>query len=139
MKKFGLFLLCYSSSLLANSNSVVWKGAYYAPVPIKKGVSQQYCNNHNPGTFIHVVKEALTHPIYTDKKIKLSQARFIVDKVKDIYLIHGSFLASGKQNNKTWQETIYYFLFKKSEYGITQGVWYTKYCKGLYRGVQINN
>lgn len=54
-----------------------------------------------------------------------------------MYLIHGSFSSSGKQKNKPWEETIHYFLFKKSEYGLTQGVWYTNNCKGQYKGVRL--
>jgi hypothetical protein len=88
--------------------------------------------------FTHIVKEALEHPIYTDKGIKLANAKFNVEKTDNIYLIHGSFLASGQDRDKLWQEKIHYFLFKKSEYGLTQGIWYTKYCKGLYRGSRVS-
>lgn len=138
-KSIILFLLFVNTPLLANTNSVVWKGEYYAAIPIHNKVSKQYCESHCPGTFTHVVNEALKHPVYTDKGIKLSQARFAVDKIDGLYLIHGSFLASGAlNNNKHWKERIHYFLFKKNEYGITKGIWYTDYCKGFYRGERIS-
>jgi len=139
--KIILLLFCYSSYVLGGANSVVWKGQYYNSIPIKKGISKSYCEMHCPGTFTHVVNEALEHPIYTDKGIKLANATFNVDKVDNLYLIHGSFLVSGKnrdKRDKPWQETIHYFLFKKSEYGLTQGIWYTNSCKGLYRGSRIS-
>lgn len=129
-----ILLMLFSSYIHADGTSSVWKGEYYQPMPINKVVSKQYCEAHSPGTFTHVVKEALNHPIYTDKGIKLSKAQFMVDKVDNIYLIHGSFLVSGQGKKGTWNEKLHYFLFKKTEYGTTQGVWYTSDCKGLYRG-----
>lgn len=138
-KKSILFFLFYSGCVFSDANSVMWKGEYYNALPIKKGVDKRYCEAHTPGIFTHKVKEALHHPIYTDKEIKLANAKYTVDKVDGIYLIQGSFVAGGKQDNKPWQETIHYFLFKKSEYGFTQGVWYTDNCKGLYRGTLVKN
>ena len=139
LKTTTLFLLFYSNYVFSDANSVIWRGEYYSALPIKKEISQRFCEAHSPGVFTHRVKEALNHPIFTNKGIKLANAKYTVDKVDGIYLIHGSFLASGKQKNKPWQETIHYFLFKKNEYGLTQGVWYTHSCKGLYRGTLVKN
>lgn len=139
MKKALVLMMLYSQCILANPNTILWQGEYYAAVPIKKEITPHYCDSHSPGTFTHRVNDALAHPLYTDKKIKLAHAQFKVDKVDGIYLIHGSFLASGKYNKQSWQETIHYFLFKRSPSGVTQGIWYTPYCKGLYRGRPVNS
>ena len=107
--------------------------------PIRKVSLLVSAEIHCPGTFTHIVKNAFSErPIYTDKGIKLANPKFNVDKVDGIYLIHGSFIASSQQKINPWQETIHYFLFKKSEYGVTRGIWYTKYCRGQYRGKRIS-
>jgi len=130
-----LFLILLPCIADANLDAMTWKGTYYQEKPIKKNVSLQYCKNHALGSFIHTVKDS---KIITDKNILLTDSHFNIDKVNNIYLIHGDFLATSKLIQPTWQERIYYFLYKWSENGVTEGIWYTDKCKGLYKGVAIN-
>ncbi|WP_131782398.1 hypothetical protein [Legionella gresilensis] len=130
-----LFVMLFPYLAFANLDSITWKGIYYQAIPNRSGVTESYCEEHTLGTFIHVVKDALVHPIITNKGIKLDHASFNMDKIDGVYLIHGSFLATGMQ----WQDRIYYYLYKYSEAGITKGIWYSKDCKGLYKGIAIEN
>ncbi|MEQ1790619.1 MAG: hypothetical protein ABL857_09275 [Rickettsiales bacterium] len=134
-----LFALLFPSISLANLDLITWKGIYYQAVPNKKGITENYCKKHTPGIFIHVVKDALAHPIITDKGIKLDHASFNMDKVDRIYLIHGDLLATGKSEGVQWQDHIYYYLYKFTEAGVTKGIWYSNECKGLYKGIVIND
>ena len=139
--KFKLISICIllvPNLLFANAESITWKGTYYNGVPIKKGVTKEYCSEHTPGTFIHVVKDALKHPLVTNKRIILDHATFNSDKVDSIYLLHGQLRAMKKSNKVKWQDKIDYFLYKHDEAGITKGVWYSSECKGLYKGIVIN-
>lgn len=139
-KELIIFLLTilFSCPSYANLDLTTWKGTYYHSIPNRIGISKSYCKEHTPGTFIHTVKDALIHPIITDKGIKLDHASFHIDKVEGVYLIHGLFLATGKSKGVQWKEYIYYYLYKFSEMGITKGIWYTNNCKGLYKGIVIN-
>ncbi|AWN73595.1 hypothetical protein LEAN103870_18650 [Legionella anisa] len=134
-----LYLLFFPSILFANLDLITWKGIYYQAVPNKKGVTRKYCNEHNPGTFIHTIKDGIDKPLITNKGIKLKQISFESNKVDRIYLIHGSLIASGTTAKNSWQDQIHYFLYKYSEAGITKGIWYSKQCKGLYKGIVLNN
>lgn len=129
-----LFLLLFPSICFANIDDITWRGTYYAAKPLKKNISLAYCQAHTPGSFIHTINQALTQPIITDRNIKLTRATFHEDKMNDMYLIHGDLFAS----QKTWQEHIYYFLYKFSEAGITRGIWFTNDCRGLYHGMIIS-
>ncbi len=124
---------------IAKLDLITWKGTYYQAVPIKKGITKKYCEAHSPGSFIHIVKNAPINSFMTDRKIKLTSVSFNVDKIDDIYLIHGSMIAKGKSNGIPWQDLIHYYLYKWSEAGITKGVWYTNECKGLYKGIALKN
>jgi hypothetical protein len=134
-----LYLLCFPSILFANLDLITWKGIYYQAVPNKKGITKKYCNEHNPGTFIHTIHDGIDKPIITDKGINLKQISFKSDKVDSIYLIHGSLIASAKKAKNSWHDRIDYFLYKHSEAGITKGIWYSTQCKGLYKGIVLNN
>ncbi|HHT0593194.1 TPA: hypothetical protein ACTXXA_002697 [Legionella anisa] len=134
-----LYFLFFPGILFANLDLITWKGIYYQAVPNKKGVTKKYCNEHNPGTFIHTIKDGIDKPLITNKGIKLKQVSFKSDKVDRIYLIHGSLIASGRTAKNSWHDQIHYFLYKYSEAGITKGIWYSKQCKGLYKGIVLNN
>jgi hypothetical protein len=134
-----LFATLFSCMAFANLNLITWKGIYYQAAPNRVGITKKYCENHTPGTFVHVVKDALLHPIITDKGIKLDHASFNIDNVDGVYLIRGDLLATGKSTGVQWQDHIYYYLYKFTEAGITKGIWYTNDCKGLYKGFAIKN
>lgn len=127
-----------SSSYCANFSTVTWKGIYYQAIPNQPGVSANYCIQHSPGSFIHTVKGGLAHPLITNKGIKLDHPQFHLKKENGIYLIHGSFVATGKTNNQVWKDHIHYYLYKLTDLGVTRGVWSTNKCKGLYKGIVIN-
>ena len=129
-----LLLLLFPCFCFANINENTWRGTYYGAQPLKKTISPIYCETRTPGSFIHTVKNALTHSIITDHNIKLDRATFHENKINSVYLIHGDLWAS----KNSWQEHIYYFLYKFSENGITRGIWYTDDCQGLYRGLAIS-
>jgi hypothetical protein len=137
--KYVLIGWLFSQGVLANMDSLTWKGTYYHAKPIKPGISKQYCKEHTPGTFIHNVKEALEHSTLTDRGIKLDQATFNMDKVGKTYLIHGEITANGKTQKAEWHDRIHYFFYKYREAGTTRGVWYTNECKGLYKGIVISH
>ncbi len=134
-----LYTLFFSNASLANLDLITWKGIYYKAVPHKKGVTKKYCKEHSPGTFIHTIKDGIARPIITNKGINLKQISFNMDKVDGIYLINGSLIASGKTAKTAWHDRIDYFLYKYSEAGITQGVWYSDQCKGFYKGLVLND
>jgi hypothetical protein len=137
--KQKLYLLClilFPCISWANLDLITWKGTYYQAKPIKKGITLAYCKEHTIGNFIHTIKDS---NIKTDKNILLTDSHFNIDKVNNIYLIHGDFLATSKANKSAWQDRIYYFLYKFSENGITKGIWYTDKCKGLYKGIAIKD
>ncbi|RDI48688.1 hypothetical protein [Aquicella lusitana] len=129
-----LFLVLLPATAFCDYRSVTWKGTYYQTIPNKKNVTQGYCNEHLPGTFIHTVSRALAHPMKTDRGIKLSNASFHLRKQQGIYFIDGDFWASKATVGKKWQDHIYYRLYKLTEYGETRGVWFSRECKGLYVG-----
>jgi hypothetical protein len=119
--------------------SVTWQGNYFHAIPNKPGVSKEYCKQHSPGIFIHTVNNALAHPIITENGIKLNQAKFHIKKENGVFLIQGSFQATGQTNNQKWEDTIHYYLYKLTDLGITRGVWSSKQCKGLYVGKVLEN
>lgn len=130
-----IFVLSYPVSGFCDSfASVTWKGNYFHSIPNKPGISKDYCKQHSPGIFIHTVNDALTRPIITNKGVKLDHAQFHQKKENGVYLIQGSFLATGKNNNRQWSDTIHYYLYKLSDLGVTRGVWSSNECKGLYIG-----
>lgn len=140
MSKLILLLIAvYPCIVLANLDQITWRGTYYQGIPIKKGISKQFCIDHTPGTFIHTVKSALTNSIITDKNIKLFHPSFKVEKVDNVYLIYGHYHAQGKSSKIIWEDLIHYYLYKFSEAGITKGIWYTNECKGLYEGIAIKD
>lgn len=120
----------------ANLDLITWKGTYYQAKPIQKNISLAYCEEHTPGSFIHTIKDS---SVVTDKNILLSHTHFKMDKVNNVYLMHGDFLATAKTGQKTWQDHIYYFVYKFTESGVTEGIWYTGQCKGLYKGIAIKD
>ena len=134
-----LVLMLISPLAWAKLDLITWKGTYYQAMPNKKGISQQYCEEHTPGSFVHVVKDALARPVFTDRGIKLDRATFKLNHVRGVYLITGDFWATGQSNHVTWQDHIYYHLYKLTESGETRGVWSTNECKGLYVGVVVRN
>ena len=135
-----LLILTISNSTIycANSNFITWKGVYYHAISNQSGDSSNFCNQHVPGAFIHTIESALSRPIITDKGIKLDHARFHVKKENGVYLIEGSFIATGITNNHEWKDKINYHLYKLTELGETRGVWTSNKCKGLYRGTVVN-
>lgn len=138
--KYIFILFCFLPKFaFANLDLITWKGIYYDPIPNQKNISQAFCEAHNPGSFIHVVKDALAHPVYTDRGIKLDRAKFYMEQKHGVYLIHGDFWASGKSNGKSWQDHIYFYLTKLSEAGIGHGVWSSDKCKGYYLGVAVKD
>ncbi|HSW70040.1 MAG TPA: hypothetical protein VLI69_07835 [Gammaproteobacteria bacterium] len=128
------FLIFLPKFSYANLELITWKGTYYQARPIKKGVSLKYCKEHTIGTFIHTIKD---RNIITDKHILLSDPHFNIDKINNIYLIYGDLLAISNSKKSVWRDRIHYFLCKFNENGITEGVWYTDKCKGLYMGIAI--
>lgn len=134
-----LFMIIYSPISFASSDTdVAWKGTYYQAVPRKKNISQKYCEEHTPGSFIHSVKNVLNNGIKTDKGIILDHASFHEQQERGLYFINGDFIAHGKTNNLKWEEHIYYYFYKLDQFGVTRGVWSTPECKGLYTGIVIN-
>lgn len=109
---------------------------YYQSIPIKKGITHEYCQAHTPGTFIHSIKHGFA---VTDKGIRVTDSTFNMDKVDGVYLIYGEFVANGTWKNKPWRDEIHYYVYKFTEAGITKGIWYSKECKGLYKGIAIKN
>src|SRR5688572_15362371 len=108
MRHVSLYLLSLIPSLaLANLDLITWKAAYYHPMPNQKGISQAYCNAHNPGIFIHVVKEALEHPVYTNRGIKMDRAHLTIKEEHGVYLLQGDFWASGTYHGKAWEDHNY--------------------------------
>ena len=130
---------CLSSSYCSNFASVTWKGNYFHSIPNKQGVSSDYCKQHAPGVFIHTVNGGLAHPIITKNGVKLDKAKFHQKKENGVYLIQGSFRATGQTNNQKWEDTIHYHLYKLTDLGVTRGVWSSNQCKGLYLGKVIKN
>lgn len=123
----------------ADLDLITWKGTYHDPIPNQKEISQAFCDAHNPGSFVHIVKDALTHPVYTERGIKLDRATFHIKQEHGIYLIHGDFWASGKSNGRAWEDHIYYYISKLTEAGKSYGVWSSDKCKGFYLGIAIKN
>jgi hypothetical protein len=133
----GLVVFFFSHVSFAITDTVIWKGVYYSGIPNKKNVSMTYCKRHTPGTFIHSVNKLLLHGVSTDKGIRLDHATFSEVKKNGLYFMSGELMAHGKTHNKSWNDHIYYHLYKLTENGKTQGVWRTMECKGLYTGVII--
>lgn len=120
----------------ADLGLITWKGIYYQAVPNKKGITQEYCEEHSMGTCIHTIKDEFD---MTTTGVKLDHSNFNIDKVNGVYLIYGDFLATKKSKNINWQDHIYYYAYKFSEAGVTRGIWYSNACKGLYEGIAIRN
>jgi hypothetical protein len=135
-QKLFLFLL-FPSLSFANLESVTWKGTYHDAIPNKKDVSLAYCKAHTPGSFIHVVKAPISRQFITDKGITLDRGTFHLKKTHHVYLLHGDFWATGKTNDVSWQDHIYWYATKLTEAGITRGVWSSNECKGFYTGIAI--
>lgn len=125
--------------LFAAVDAVVWKGIYHQGIPNKNSISSEYCKNHTPGMFIHSVKNVLNKGIVTSNGIKLDHATFREEKKYGIYFINGDLLSHGKTGDVKWNDHIYYYLYKLTKYGLTQGVWSTNKCKGLYTGMIIGD
>ncbi len=137
--KFPMFILGSAIILLpyialASPDLITWKGTYYNAIPNKTNISQEYCNEHTIGTFIHTVKDALNHPIITDRNIVLNFVTFNTQMVGGVYFMHGDVWAAGKSKNIEWRDHIYYHVYKLTETGITKGFWSTDECKGFYVG-----
>jgi hypothetical protein len=133
-----LILSLFHEISFASFRSITWKGTYYQGIPNKNNISNEYCKNHTPGTFFHSVNNVLAHGIKTDKGIRLDHATFHEEKRHGLYFISGDLIAHGRTENINWDDHIYYYLYKLTENGLTQGVWRTKECKGLYAGVVVN-
>lgn len=137
-RKLLIFFLFFLFPILGFSevNSITWKGIYDSAVPLNRSLTTNYCEQHTPGIFLHTVKDALAHPLITEKGIKLDKASFHQLKISGIYVIYGDLLASRPQKSDvTWK--INYFLYKFTEDGITNGIWYTPGCLGVYTGIAV--
>lgn len=133
------FLLVFQlGSAFAAAGDVTWLGRYYQAVPAQRYVNQTYCDEHTPGRFIHTVKGALAYPVITNRGIILDQATYRVKAINDFYFMQGEFRARGMSRGKAWEDRIHYYVFKRGRRGVTQGMWSTNECKGLYRGVVLN-
>lgn len=132
-------VIVLSQSLFAAVNVVTWKSTYYQGIPNKNNISKEYCRNHTSGTFIHSVKNMLDSGIKTDKGIKLDHATFAEKEKNGLYFITGDLIAHGKTNGISWQDHIYYYLYKLTANGLTQGVWQTSECKGWYQGIVVKD
>lgn len=118
-------------------NLLIWKATYYNSIPNQQNVSQKYCNQHEPGTFIGTVQDELKKDTTTNHQIKLSHFTFHQKIQNGIYLMKGTLIANGKTNNENWQDSIHYYVYKLTPNGMTQGVWSSTQCKGLYLGTVI--
>ncbi len=135
LKPLLLFSLCiFSTTIMAQNSKIIWKASYYNPTPNKENISQQYCNIHNPGTFIGSVNKQLLNGAITSKKIKLKHFTFHQQIVKGIYLMHGSVIASSLKKDSHWTDHIHYYIYKLTPHGRTQGIWTSGDCKGLFIG-----
>lgn len=137
-------LLCGMTSLIlfnqvfsASVTSIQWKGIYHRGIPNKNNISNEYCKSHTPGAFIHSVNNVLAHGMTTDKGIRLDHATFHEEKKQGLYFITGDLLSHGKTENINWDDHIYFYLYKLTEDGLTQGMWRTNECKGLYTGMVV--
>ena len=134
-----LSLVLPTVGFCADTSSPIWKSTYYQAMPRDAGVSAAYCQQHEPGTFIGVVQEQLLHGAITDRHIKLNHFTF-QERVKDgLYFMQGTVLAMGHSREHKWHDTIHYYVYKLTENGITQGVWSSEKCKGLYVGEIVKN
>ena len=77
----------------------------------------------------------LKDSVKTEKGIKLGPGTFHEEKRNGLYFITGELLSHGRTDNIEWEDHINYYLYKLTENGVTQGVWSTKECKGLYSGM----
>lgn len=118
---------------------LIWKSSYFGAIPNKKGISQHFCKNHEPGTFIGNVEDELARGAITNHHIKLDQFTFHVEQTQGIYLMHGTTLAHGVINHKKWQIPIQYYVYKLTPAGKTFGVWSSQECKGFYEGTIFKN
>ncbi len=134
-----IILNLYSQLSFATIETAVWKGTYYQGIPNESNISPEYCQDHTPGTFVHSVKNMLDQGVETDKKIKLDQGTFQEKKNLGLYFVTGELRSRGKTGNAEWEDHIHYYFYKLTEYGVTQGVWSTGKCKGLYTGVLITD
>lgn len=134
----GLLLIIPSVSF-ANLDLITWKGIFYNAQPIKPGITKSYCEEHTPGEVIHTTKQTRNGAVMTNKGIKLDRITLTIDKVDNIYLLHGELDATYSKNNKYWKDHIYYYHYKYSEAGTGKGVWYSPECKGNYLGIAIKN
>lgn len=120
-------------------SSVIWKATYYASMPNQKNISQEYCNQHEPGTFIGTVQEQLKTGASTNHQVKLSHFTLHQTINNGIYFMNGTLFANGKRNGKDWHDIIHYYVYKLTPNGMTQGVWSSQQCKGLYLGTAAPN
>lgn len=118
----------------AISSSLSWKSTYFQATPNQKGISQTYCLQHEPGTFIGMVNEQLKNGAINNRNIKLSNFTFNQHIKDGVYFMYGDLLANGQSNGVPWQDRIKYLAYKLTENGDTYGVWTTPECKGFYRG-----
>lgn len=136
MRLLFLFIFTiFTINSYANLNAITWKGVYYNPLPNQKNITQAYCDAHNPGILIHVVKKPYSRTLITDKHIKLDRSTFHIKKKNGIYFIYGDFYA----HKNHWQDHIYYRVYKLTEAGVTRGFWYSDKCKGFYLGTVVKN
>lgn len=127
-----VFLL--PSFAYANEKDVIWSATYYQAIPNKKGISQDYCQAHTPGTFVGKVNEQLQFGAVTNRGIKLDQFTFHNKKIAGISFMEGSLRARGHTQKTNWEDHLRYYVYKLSEYGLTRGVWQSKECKGFFVG-----
>jgi hypothetical protein len=131
-----MFILI-TNCAFAEANPVIWKATYYNAIPNNPNVSQQYCDSHEPGTFIGNVNDQLKNGAITNRGIKLTNFTFHQELHQGIFFMNGTLLASGIDDKQNWQTKISYYVYKLSPNGITNGVWSSKECKGLYKGEVI--
>ena len=135
----ALFItLLLSPAAFSSYRTVPWKATYYQTVPNKSGISQQYCDEHLLGNVVHIVNRALVSDVMSDRGIKLNHGTFHIREQHGIYFINGDFFATKTTGNQSWQDHIYYHLYKLTEYGTTRGAWSSGECKGLYTADVIN-
>lgn len=141
LKKFFLLLMLPMIGICDTpSSSLIWQTTYYQSIPNQKEISPSYCKQHEPGTFIGVVQDQLAKGTLTDRQIKLDHFTFQEQIQAGIYFMQGTVLAHGKTaEGKDWEDNIRYYVYKLTEKGITQGVWSSGQCKGLYLGQVVKS
>lgn len=131
MKKWVVGLIIFLNTGIVLAQDFVWKVSIISAFPARSGIPSDFCLQFTPNNFAASLNQLQQNGVRADNNIVIRFRTFQPEMQNDLIFTQIEAVISKQlDSGHAWYTNMFIHLQQLSPYGVADGVWSTRECKG---------